>query len=73
MTPPSPELRRRLLAEADRQLSPAEAKAYLDAPISDAERDDVLALRRWFTARYPTGAERLAYVRRAYSRWTDQG
>ena len=70
MTPPTPELRRRLLAEADRQLSPTDAQAYLDTPISGAEREDVLALRRWFTARYPTAAERLAYVRRAYSRWT---
>jgi hypothetical protein len=72
MTPPTPELRRQLLAEADRQLSPAEAQAYLDAPISDTEREDVLALNRWFTVRYPTGAERLAYVRRAYLRWTSQ-
>ena len=38
MTPPTPDLRRRLLAEADRQLSPTEAQAYLDAPISGAER-----------------------------------
>ena len=58
-------------AEAERQLPPAEVNAYLDTPISDAEREDLLALNRWFTARYPSGAERLAYVRRAYLRWTD--
>lgn len=70
MTPSRPEWRRRLRAETDRQLSPAEANAYLETPVSDAEREDILALNRWFTTRYPTGAERLAYVRRAYSRWT---
>jgi formylglycine-generating enzyme required for sulfatase activity len=53
----------------DRTLGPAEARAYLDAPITQAERDDVLALVRWFRRRYPTPAERLAYVRRAYARW----
>jgi hypothetical protein len=50
-------------------LEPAEARAYLDAPISEAEREEVLALIRWFQRRYPTPAERLAYVRRAYARW----
>jgi hypothetical protein len=64
------EARRDRLAEAiDRRASPGEAAAYLATPISDAERDEVLSLVRWFTRRYPTGAERLAYVRRAYRRW----
>lgn len=72
MTTPIPEWRLRLRAEAERQLSPAEANAYLETPVSDAEREDVLALNRWFTTRYPTGAERLGYVRRAYLRWTSQ-
>jgi hypothetical protein len=63
--------RRESLADAvDRRVSPAEAAEYLATPISDAERDEVLSLVRWFTRRYPTGAERLAYVRRAYRRWT---
>jgi hypothetical protein len=53
----------------DRTLGPAEARAYLEAPITPAERDEVLALVRWFQRRYPTPAERLAYVRRAYARW----
>ena len=38
-------------------------------PITDDERESVLALVRWFRRRYPTPAERLAYVRRAYARW----
>lgn len=58
------------LAEAiDRQISPEEASEYLDIPISDAERDEGWSLVRWYTRRYPTGAERLAYVRRAYRCW----
>ena len=51
------------------QLSPAEARAYLDAPLTKAEREGVLELARWFRRRYPTPVERLAYVRRAFARW----
>lgn len=54
---------------ANRTLEPAEARAYLAAPITDAEREDVLALVRWFRRRYPSPLERLRYVRRAYARW----
>jgi hypothetical protein len=32
-------------------------------------REEVLALMRWFTRWYPSGAARLAYVRQAYRRW----
>jgi hypothetical protein len=53
----------------ERALAPAEARAYLEAPVTDAERDEVRALVQWFRRRYPTPAERLAYVRRAYARW----
>ena len=63
------ELRARLAREADRPLDPAEAAAYLAAPVTDAERDEVLSLVRWFRRRYPSPAERLAYARRAYLRW----
>jgi len=47
-----------------------EAAAYLSVPISETEREEAVALIRWFRRRYPTGADRLAYVRRAYQRWT---
>jgi hypothetical protein len=67
--PISKALRTRIQAESERQRSPAEAEAYLAAPVSDRERDEVLALVAWFRRRYPTPAERLAYVRRAYHRW----
>jgi hypothetical protein len=58
-----------LTQAADRTLEPADARAYLDAPVTEAERGEVLALVRWFTRRYPTPTDRLAYVRRAYGRW----
>ena len=58
-----------LAAFHDRRLGPDEVRAYLDAPVSDFEREEVLALVRWFCRRYPTPAERLAYARRAYTRW----
>jgi hypothetical protein len=56
-------------AVSERRLAPAEVEAYLGTPVSEAERDEVLSQVRWFRRRYPTGADRLAYVRRAYRRW----
>jgi formylglycine-generating enzyme required for sulfatase activity len=58
-----------LASFSNRELDPQEVCAYLDAPVTDAERAEVLALVAWFRRRYPTPAERLAYVRRAYVRW----
>ena len=63
-------LRDRLHAIAERRLSSTEIDAYLRTPISDAERESVLEQVGWFRRRYPTGADRLAYVRRACRRWT---
>lgn len=59
-----------LAASVDRELAPEEARAYLTHPVTPDERDQVLELVRWFRARYPTPLERLAYVRRAYQRWS---
>jgi len=59
-----------LLALTERQLTAAEVDAYLARPMTEDEVHDVLDQVRWFTRRYPTGAERLAYARRAYRRWT---
>ncbi len=71
MTPHAePAGRSRLRAEAERRLSPTEVEAYLSVTASDAEREGVLSQVGWFRRRYPTGADRLAYVRRAYRRWT---
>ena len=59
----------RLRAFADRRLTPDEVCEWLSAPMSDEEREDSLALIRWFRRRYPEAIDRLAYVRRAYARW----
>jgi len=67
---PHPVVRARVSAAAERRLSVAEVEAYLRTPISDTEREDVLAQVRWFRRRYPTGEDRLAYVRQAHRRWT---
>lgn len=53
----------------NRTLPLDEARAYLDAPITDDEREHAVTLIRWFRRRYPTAGERLAYVRRTYERW----
>lgn len=58
-----------LAAFHERSLGPEEARAYLEAPIGEVERDEVRALIRWFRQRYPTPAARLGYVRRTYARW----
>lgn len=60
---------RALRAHAERALTPAELDAYVNAPLSDFEREERAALIAWFQRRYPTPAARLAYARRAYARW----
>jgi hypothetical protein len=55
----------------ERTLTQAEARAYLDAPVSEAERAGILELSAWFVRRYPAPLDRLAYVRRAYARWRE--
>ncbi len=64
--------RAEITALAERRLSADEVRAYLATPVSDEERNEILDLSRWFQQRYPTGAERLAYARRAYARWARQ-
>jgi len=54
----------------DDPLPPAEFERRVRAPLGDDEVEEVAALVRWFTRRYPTVAERFAYVRRAWTRWT---
>lgn len=71
MTPKRP-VNNSIEDESNRTVTVAEAQAYLDAPVSDFEREQILELARWFRLRYPTGAERLSYVRRAYARWSDR-
>lgn len=60
----------RIRETIDRLVTREELTAELQRPIDAAEREEVLSLVRWFTRRYPTADARLAYVRRAYVRWT---
>ena len=71
--PPSAEAIRAARDGAERILEPSEFDAWVNAPMTDEERHEILDLVRWFTTRYPTAGERLAYARRAYlrtKRWT---
>lgn len=47
----------------------SEMRQALEQPIDADQRQEVLSLVRWFTRRYPPPADRLAYVRQAYTRW----
>lgn len=58
---------------SERLVSADEVREALERPIDPQEREDLMSLVRWFTRRYPTGADRLAYVRQAYARWTRLG
>ena len=65
-----PEARRRAQELANRTVSDEELRAALGVPLSPEERAQTLSLVDWFCRRYPTAADRLRYVRRAYARWT---
>ena len=54
---------------AERILDADAFDAYVNAPVSGDEREEALRLIRWFSKRYRTPAQRLAYIRRAYARW----
>lgn len=70
-----------------RQQLPAEVEALWERPLPADEferrlqesRADVESLAeseeliRWFSRRYPTARERMAYVRRKYAEWTRAG
>ncbi len=47
-----------------------ELAARIAKPLTPEEIAETLELHDWFVRRYPTARERLAYVRRAYARWT---
>ena len=64
----SSELLEEVGRQAQRQLSANEFAAYVQAPMGAEEREEILSMIRWFTRRYPTAAQRLAYARRAYRR-----
>lgn len=65
---PSADERAWIAEQAARRLSPEEFQSYIDAPVSEWERENAAALIAWFTTRYKTPLERLAYARRAQAR-----
>lgn len=67
---PSDQALGRVRELAERTLSPEEFRAALAIPLGQDEEEQARSLIRWFRKRYPTPAERLAYARRAYRRWT---
>jgi hypothetical protein len=54
----------------DEPLSPEEFERRASAPLSPEEAAEIAELVRWFTRRYPTPKERLAYARRKFAEWT---
>lgn len=61
----SPELANLIAA----RLTPEEFERRARAPLSEAEVEEVAELVAWFTRRYPTVAERLAYARRKFRQY----
>ena len=61
-------------AKANGRASPfsgiEEFERRIRAPLLPEEIEEAQALYRWFTRRYPTAAERLAYIKRKYREWT---
>lgn len=68
LVPPSPETRAWLKELSEQQMPESEFLALVDAPMTDEERQEILDLVDWFTRRYPTPGDRLAYTRRAARR-----
>ena len=64
--PPPPEVVKMLREEAERELSPEEYARACERGMSPEEEEEALALFDWFTRRYPTPMERVAWGRRAY-------
>ena len=53
------------------RLSPEEFTRRVDAALAESEEiAEQVNLIRWFSRRYPTAKERLAYARRKYAEWT---
>ena len=70
MNRPANETLKRIHELAERHLSVEEFEAYVHAPMTEQERENILESIRWFRRRYPTAGERLAATRRAYKEWT---
>ncbi len=64
-----PKIAAEIRAMADAPLPLEELIARWNRVIPEEEMAENAALIEWFTRRYPTPRERLAYARRAYRRW----
>ena len=60
-------------AIVNRRVSVEELREAVEGPMGEDERAEILRLVQWFTRRYPSSEERLAYVRQAYARWSGTG
>jgi hypothetical protein len=67
---PTPEAIGRVRAFSERVAGAEEFRAALAVPLGEAEEEEARSLIRWFRRRHPAPADRLAYARRAYRRWT---
>jgi hypothetical protein len=54
----------------ERRLNAEEFDAWVNAPMTPEDRDDLLSFIAWFNRRYPTPADRLRAARRQYKNWT---
>jgi hypothetical protein len=54
----------------EESLPPEEFDRRVSAPLTEREAAELADLIRWFTRRYPTPKERLAYARRKFAEWT---
>jgi hypothetical protein len=55
----------------DRVLAPDEFERRLSRALADrATMNELVDLIAWFSRRYPTARDRLAYARRRYAEWT---
>lgn len=52
------------------RIPPEEFDRRARAPLSSAEAQEIAELFEWFTRRYPTAKERLAYARRKFRQYT---
>jgi len=53
---------------SERRLTAEELDAYVNAPMSDDEREGIQELITWFRTRYPRPLDRIISSRRAYRR-----
>ena len=70
LPPPSQEALERVRQIAERRLSAEEFNAYVNAPMTEEEREQIVAAVAWFKRRYPTPGQRLEAARRACKQWT---